>query len=59
MMRDDLGLEMSNKREQGLLKKSWKKLVKEVKEKIGLKMEDALYPAMWRDGVRRTVERIR
>ena len=42
MMRDDLDLEMSDKKKRGLPKKSWKKLVKEVRGKIGLKVEDAL-----------------
>ena len=57
-MRDDdsvlrvaLDLEVSGKRKQGRLKKTWKKQVKEETEKIGLKKEDALRRNKWSDRV--------
>ena len=48
---------MSGKRKQGRPKKTWKKQMEDT-EKIGLKKEDALNQANWRDGVRAIAERI-
>ena len=47
VLRVALDLEMSGKRKRGR-QKTWKK---QVKEKIGLKKEDALRRDKWRDGV--------
>ena len=44
-----LDLKVSGKRKRGRPKKTWKK---QVEEKIGLKKEDALNRAKWKDGVR-------
>ena len=44
-------LEVNGKRKQGQLKTTWKKQVEEEIGKIGLKKEDALNQAKWRDGV--------
>ena len=46
---------MSGKRKQERSKKTWKKQVGET-EKIGLRKEDALNQAKWRDGVRAIAE---
>ena len=46
-----LYLEVSGKRKRGRLKRTWKKQVEEETEKIGLKKEDTLNQAKWRDGV--------
>ena len=43
-------LEISGKRKRGQSKKTWKKQVEVETEKIGLKKEDALNQAKWRDG---------
>ena len=48
---------MSGKRKRGRPKKTWKKQVEET-EKIGLKKEDALNQAKWRDGVQAIAERM-
>ena len=62
-MRDDdsvvrvaLNLQVSGNRKRGRPKKTWRKQVEEETEKIGLKKEDALNRAMWRDGVRAIAE---
>ena len=49
VLRVALDLEVSGKRKQGQLKKTWEKQVEE-EEKIGLK-EDALNRNKWRDRV--------
>ena len=50
-------LEVSGKRKQGQSKKTWKKQVEEKEtEKVGLKKEDALNRAKWRDGVQAIAE---
>ena len=51
-----LDLEVSGKRKRGRPKKTWKKQVKEETEKIGLKKEDALNRAKWRDGMQAIAE---
>ena len=51
VLRVALDLEVSGKRKRGRQKKTWKKQVEEETEKIGLKKEDALNRAKWRDGV--------
>ena len=48
--------EVSGKRKRGRSKKTWKKQVKETE--IGLKKEDALNRAKWRDGVQAIAEEI-
>ena len=47
---------MSGKRKQGRPKKTWNKEVEEKTEKVGLKKEDDLSRAKWRDGVRAIAE---
>ena len=49
VLRVALDLEISGKRKQRQPKKAWKKLVEEETEKIGLKKEDTLNQAKWRD----------
>ena len=49
VLRVALDLEVSGKRKQGRLKKTWKKQVEEETKKIGLK-KDALRRDKWRDG---------
>ena len=51
VMRVALDFEVSGNRKWGQLKKTWKKRVEEKTEKIGLKKEDALNRAKWRNGV--------
>ena len=51
-----LNLEVSGKRKRGRPKKTCRKQVKEEREKIGLKKEDALRRDKWRDGVRAIAE---
>ena len=46
-----MNLEAIGKRKRGRPKKTWKKKVEEETEKIGLKKEDALNQAKWREGV--------
>ena len=56
VLRVALDFEMSGKRKRGRPKKTWKKQVEEETEKIGLKKEDALNQAKWRDGVQTIAE---
>ena len=58
VLRVALDLEVSGKRKRGRQKKTWKKQVEEETEKIGLKKEDALNRAKWRDGVQVIAEEI-
>ena len=52
VLRVALDLEVSSKRKQRQSKKTWKKQVEEEEtDKIGLKKEDALNRAKWRDRV--------
>ena len=51
VLRVALDLEVSGKRKRGRSKKTWKKQVEKETEKIGLKKEDTLNRAKWRDGV--------
>ena len=51
VLRVALDLEVSGKKKRGRPKKTWKKQVEEETEKIGLKKEDALNQAKWRDRV--------
>ena len=46
-------------RTRGRLKMMWKKQVEEEIKKIGLKKEDALNRARWRNGVRSIASRVR
>ena len=55
VLRVALNLEISGKRKQGRLRKTWRKQVEEETEKIGLK-ENALRRDKWRDGVRAIAE---
>ena len=55
VLRVALNLKVSGKRKRGRLRKTWKKLVEEETEKIGLK-ENALRRDKWRDGVRAIAE---
>ena len=57
VLRVALDLEVSGKRKQGRLKKTWKKQVEEDTEKIDLK-EDAPNQDKWRDGVQAIAEGI-
>ena len=56
VLRVALDIEVSGKRKRGPPKKTWKKQVKEEPEKIGLKKEDVLNRAKWRDGMQGIVE---
>ena len=51
VLRVALDLEVSSNGKRGQPKKIWKKQVEEKAEKIGLKKEDALNQAKWRDGM--------
>ena len=51
VLRVALDLEVSGKKKRGRPNKTWKKQVEEETEKIGLKKEDALNRAKWRDRV--------
>ena len=51
VLRVALNFEVSGKRKQGRLKKTWNKQVKEETEKIGLKKEDALNCTKWSNRV--------
>ena len=53
-----LDLEVSSKRNRRRPKKTWKKQLKEETEKIGLKKEDALNRAKWKDGVQAIAEKM-
>ena len=59
ILRVALDLEVTGKRKRGRPKKTWKKQVEEETEKVGLKKEDALNRAKWRDGVQVTAEGMR
>ena len=54
VLRVALDLEVSGKKKRGRSEKTWIKQVE--KEKIGLKKEDALNRAKWKDGVRAIAE---
>ena len=56
VLRAALDLEVSGKKKRGRPKKAWKKQVEEETEKSGLKEEDALNRAKWRDGVQAIAE---
>ena len=56
VLRVALNLEVSGRRKRGRPKKTWRKQVKEEREKIGLKKEDDLRRDKWRDGVRAIAE---
>ena len=56
VLRVALNLEVTGKRKRGRPKKTWKDLVEEGTEKIGLKREDALRRDKWKDGVRAIAE---
>ena len=51
-----LNFEVNGKRKRGRPRKTWKQLVEKEINKIGLKTEDALDRAKWRDGVRTIAE---
>ena len=59
VLRVALDLEVSGKRKQERPRKTWKKQVKEETEKNGLKKEDALNRAKWRDEVEAIAEEMR
>ena len=56
VFRAALNLEVSGKRKRERPQKTWKKRVEEETERIGLKKDDALNRAKWRDGVRAIAE---
>ena len=56
LLRVALDLEVSGKKKQGQPKMIWKKQMEEETEKIGLKKEDTLNQAKWRDGVQAITE---
>ena len=51
-----LNFEVNGKRKRGRPRKTWKQQVEKEINKIGLKTEDALDRAKWRDGVRTIAE---
>ena len=59
VLRAALNFELSCQRKRGRTKKIWKKQVKEERENISLKTDDALYQAMWQDAARRIAEGMR
>ena len=59
VLKVSLDLEVSGKGKRGRPKKIWKNQVKEETEKIGLKKEDALNRAKWKDGVQSIPEGMR
>ena len=56
VLRVGLDLEVSDERKQRRPKKTWKKQGEEDREETGLKKEDAVNRAKWRDGVRTITE---
>ena len=56
VLRVALNLKVSVKRKRGRPKKTWKKQLLEETEKSGLKKEDAMNRAKWRDGVQAIAE---
>ena len=56
VLRFALDLEVSGKRKRGRPNMTWKKQVEEETEKIGLKKDNTLSRAKWRDGVRAIAE---